>query len=205
MTSSSITTGSEEVKVAGTNQREAINQIFALFRFNYHNQFLKAFPDLETVKLAKQTWSRLLVDFDANTMLKAAELVVKQQKFLPNVHDVLEACEQAQHIVLGVPDPHAAYVEACRAPSPKAEYNWTHPSVYYAGRASGWFMLANEPEQIAYPVFERNYALLLDRIRNGEELNIELPKAIPEKIERPLERKEQAQNLRDLIKSSGLE
>lgn len=155
--------------------------------------------------MAKQLWSRLLVDFDANTMMKAAELVVKQQKFLPNVHDVLEACEQAQHIVLGVPDTHAAYVEACRAPSPKAEYNWTHPAVYYAGRASDWFMLANEPEQIAYPVFERNYSLLLDRIRNGEELNIDLPKAIPERIERPLERKEQAQNLRDLMKESGLE
>ena len=187
------------------DQKSAINQIFELFRFNYHNQFLKAFPDHDTVIMAKQLWSRLLVDFDSNTMLKAAELVVKQQKFLPNVHDVLEACEQSQHIVLGVPDPHAAYVEACRAPSPKAEFNWTHPAVYYAGRASDWFMLANEPEQVAYPVFERNYALLLDRIRNGEELNIELPKAIPEKIERPLERKEQAQNLRDLLKESGLE
>jgi len=202
---SQIPAGSSFDKHADVDQKSAINQIFELFRFNYHNQFLKAFPDHDTVIMAKQLWSRLLVDYDANTMLKAAELVVKQQKFLPNVHDVLEACEQAQHIVLGVPDPHAAYVEACRAPSPKAEYNWTHPAVYYAGRASDWFMLANEPEQVAYPVFERNYALLLDRIRNGEELNIELPKAIPEKIERPLERKEQAQNLRNLMKESGLE
>jgi len=202
---SQIQAGNSFDKSADLDQKSAINQIFELFRFNYHNQFLKAFPDHDTVIMAKQLWSRLLVDFDANTMLKAAELVVKQQKFLPNVHDVLEACEQAQHIVLGVPDPHAAYVEACRAPSPKAEYNWTHPAVYYAGRASDWFMLANEPEQVAYPVFERNYALLLDRIRNGEELNIDLPKAIPEKIERPLERKEQAQNLRNLMKNSGLE
>lgn len=185
-------------------QVASINQIFELFRFNYHNQFLKAFPDHDTVIMAKQLWSRLLADYDANTMMKAAEFVVREQKFLPNVHDVLQACEKARHVVLGVPDAHAAYVEACRAPSPKAEYHWTHPAVYYAGRASDWFMLANEPEQKAFPVFERNYSLLMEKIQAGEELNIEIPKAIPEKIEHPLERKEQAQHLKQLMQNSGL-
>lgn len=143
-------------------------------------------------------------DFDADTMMQAAERVVKEQKFLPNVHDVLEMCEKAQHAVLGIPDAHAAYVEACRAPSPKAEYRWTHPAVYYAGRASDWFMLANEPEQVAFPVFERNYLLLAERLRQGETLEMDIPKALPEKIERPLEKSKQLENLRQLMSDSGL-
>ena len=191
-------------KQADVDQKAAINQIFELFRFNYHNQFLKAFPDHDTVIIAKQLWSRLLVDFDAQTLMFAAERVVKGSKFLPNVHDVVEACEKSQHIILGVPDAHAAYVEACRAPSPKAEFDWSHPAVYYAGRASDWFLLSTEPESVAFPVFERNYGLLLDRVRAGETLAIELPKAIPEVIERPLEKKQQAEKLKSLMQDLGL-
>jgi hypothetical protein len=206
-TSSSITTGDNKESVApklDDNQRDAINQVFALLRFNYHNQFLKAFPDLETVKLAKQLWARLLVDYPAATIMFAAEQVVKQQKFLPNVHDMIEACQSSAHKLLGMPDPHSAYIEACRAPSPKKEYNWTHPAVYFAGRASDWFFLANSIEAKAFPVFERNYAMLIERVAEGESIEIELPKALPEHIEKPIKRKDLQSKMKQLLKDSGL-
>lgn len=205
-TSSSTTTGEREspVNKLDDNQREAINQVFALLRFNYHNQFLKAFPDLETVKLAKQLWARLLVDYPAETIMFAAEQVVKQQKFLPNVHDMIEACQSSAHKLLGMPDAYSAYIEACRAPSPKKTYQWTHPAVYYAGRASDWFFLANSVEAKAFPVFERNYIMLMERVAAGESIEIELPKALPENIETPLNRKELQEKMKQLIKDSGL-
>lgn len=206
-TNSSITTGDQQSAAPhklDNNQRDAINQVFALLRFNYHNQFLKAFPDLETVKLAKQLWARLLVDYPAETILFAAEQVVKQQKFLPNVHDVIEACQSAAHVLLGMPDAHSAYIEACRAPSPKKEYNWTHPAVYYAGRASDWFFLANSIESQAFPVFERNYSMLMEKVAAGENIEIELPKALPEEIEKPIERKDLQKKMKQLLKDTGL-
>lgn len=180
-------------------QKSAINQVFELFRFNYHNQFLKAFPDHDTVIMAKQLWARLLVDFPAETIMFAAEQVVKQQKFLPNVHDVVEACQSSAHKLLGMPDAHSAYIEACRAPSPKKEYNWSHPAVYYAGRASDWFFLANSIESKAFPVFARNYAILVEKVAAGESIEIELPKALPEHIEKPLERKDLQQKMKQLL------
>lgn len=175
-----------------------------MFRFNYHNQFLKAFPDHDTVIMAKQLWARLLVDYPAETIMFAAEQVVKQQKFLPNVHDVVEACQSSAHQLLGMPDAHSAYIEACRAPSPKKEYNWTHPAVYYAGRSSDWFFLANTIEAKAFPVFERNYAMLMERVAAGEDIEIELPKALPEHIEKPIERKDLLKKMKQLLKDSGL-
>jgi hypothetical protein len=186
------------------DQKSAINQIFELFRFNYHNQFLKAFPDHDTVIMAKQLWARLLGDFPAETIMFAAEQVVKQQKFLPNVHDVVEACNSSAHKLLGMPDAHSAYIEACRAPSPKKEYTWTHPAVYYAGRSSDWFFLANSVEAKAFPVFARNYALLIERVAAGENIEIDLPKALPDHIEKPIKREDLQEKMKQLLKDSGL-
>lgn len=139
------------------------------------------------------------MDYPADTILFAAEQVVKQQKFLPNVHDITEACKSAAHILLGMPDAHSAYVEACRAPSPKKEYKWTHPAVYYAGRASDWFFLANSIEAKAFPVFERNYTILMERVAAGESIEIELPKALPDHIEKPMDKKELQQKMKQLL------
>ena len=150
--------------------------------------------------MAKQLWARLLVDFPADTIMFAAEQVVKQQKYLPNVHDVVEACQSSAHKLLGMPDTYSAYIEACRAPSPKKTYQWTHPAVYYAGRASDWFFLANSVEAKAFPVFERNYALLMEKVASGESIEIDLPKALPEKIEKLIERKELQKKMKQLIK-----
>ena len=67
-------------------QKEAINQIFELFRFNYHNQFLKAFPDLDTMIMAKRLWAKLLADYSGQVIMRAAEKTVEDTTYLPNVH-----------------------------------------------------------------------------------------------------------------------
>src|SRR5690554_3009697 len=55
--------GQSEQAPPSDEQLSAINQIFELFRFNYHNQFLKAFPDLDTLNIAKRLWLRLLSEY----------------------------------------------------------------------------------------------------------------------------------------------
>ncbi|MCY0964823.1 replicative helicase loader/inhibitor [Parathalassolituus penaei] len=178
-------------------QRDAINQIFALLRYNYHNQFTKAFPDLEAVKTGKRLWLNLLAEYPADVLLKAAERAVKECTWLPNVHEIIVRCDLASS--LGVPDSWNAYLEACRAPTPKREQRWSHPIVYLAGKASDWFFLANNIEEVAYPVYERNYAILLRRLLAGEALDLPMEKGLPDHVEHPLPRQEQQQRLRDLI------
>ncbi|HBS41587.1 MAG TPA: hypothetical protein DEA26_02820 [Oceanospirillales bacterium] len=183
---------------ATVEQKEAINQIFELFRFNYHNQFLKAFPDHDTLIMAKRLWSRMLVEYRGDVIMRAAEKAVKESSWLPSVHEVLRRCDRSE--VLGVPTPHAAYMEACRAPSPKKEYQWSHPAVYYAGLASDWFFLANEVEEKAFPVFQRNYDILLKRLQDGESLEIEVPQALPETVGVVAPKEEQHKRMSDLLK-----
>ena len=189
--------GQNSQRPPSDDQVSAINQIFELFRFNYHNQFLKAFPDLDTMNMAKRLWMRLLNDYSGEVIMRAAEKAVKESSWLPNVHEVLARCDISE--VLGLPSAHAAYVEACRAPSPKKEYNWSHPAVYFAGRATDWFFIANETEQKAFPVFKRNYDLLLQRVQAGEKIEIDLPPALTNGVETPLTRDEQKARLKGLM------
>lgn len=184
---------------ASNDQLDAINQIFELFRFNYHNQFLKAYPDLETINMAKRLWLRLLADYSGAAIMRAAEKSVRESSFLPNVHEVLSRCDSAE--TLGLPSAHAAYVEACRATTPKREFSWSHPAIYFAGRATDWFFIANEPEQVVFPVFKRNYELLIKRVEAGEELHVEVEKALPQESSVPLSAEEQKRRMAQLKQS----
>ena len=143
--------------------------------------------------MGKRLWARLLKDYSAAAIMRAAELAVKESRWLPTVHDVIEHCQSSR--AAGVPSAHSAYIEACRAPSPKREFAWSHPIVYYAGKASDWHFLATTPEQYAFPVFERNYEILLRHIEAGEELSIELPKALPETVYVPLTEAERLEQI----------
>lgn len=138
--------------------------------------------------MAKRLWLRLLNDYNDQVIMRAAEKTVKESSWLPSVHDVLSRCDDAE--TLGLPSAYQAYIEACRAPTPKKEYNWSHPIVYYAGAASDWFFLANNPEQVTFPVFKRNYEILLKRLQNGEQISLDVPKALPKEVEIPLTREE---------------
>lgn len=146
--------------------------------------------------MAKRVWLQLLQEHSAETIMRAAEKTVKESSWLPSVHDVLSRCDAAD--TLGLPSAYQAYIEACRAPSPKQTFAWSHPIVYYAGVASDWFFLANNSEQAAFPVFKRNYEILLQRLHSGEELTLEVPKAIPENLTAPLSKDEHLAHLAEL-------
>ena len=146
--------------------------------------------------MARRLWSRLLLDYSGEVIMRAAEKAVKDSTELPTVPDVVRRCDRAD--VLGLPDAHAAYIEACRAPSPKHSFNWSHPAVYYAGRASDWYFLANSTERQAFPVFQRNYELLLQRLEQGESLELELAAALPEESSVPLPADQQKARLQAL-------
>jgi len=58
------------------NQVELINLIFAELEITFHNQFHKAFPDEETLTLAKQLWLAKLEKFDNEIIFKAIDKII---------------------------------------------------------------------------------------------------------------------------------
>jgi hypothetical protein len=124
---------------------------------------------------------------------------VKSSEFLPTVSAVVKACQSGVDL-FGLPNTRQAYFEACRAASPKSAQQWSHEAVYYAGRASDWFVLANEPESVAYPVFEYNYQQMCQRVMQGEKLCIEQPKALEQTPGKKLTPEERHQRMVELRK-----
>ena len=181
---------------------DAINQIFALFQVNYHNQYFSAFGDnTKSENLAKKLWLSKLENFGADCILAAAEKIIADSEYLPTLHKMLTAC-RAAGLPAGLPNGRKAYQEACNKPSPKAEQQWSHAVVYLAGRDCGWHLLANEIERKALPAFTDIYQQYCDRVIAGEAFTIEPPEALPESPQVPATKKhnlEQLDQLKQLL------
>ena len=190
-------------EAAGVDRVDAINQVFAEFEFAYHNQFHKAFADAESLAIAKKYWMSSLENYSPQQIILAAKSVIRSQDYLPSIAVILRACEQGTDL-FGLPALRQAYLEACGAASPKCEQHWSHEAVYLAGKAAGWFLLANEPESTGLPVFAYHYENLCRRVINGESLEIAVPEALPEKISRKLDKQEARARIAKMKRELGL-
>lgn len=195
--------GEAKERLAGPDHVDAINRLFAEFELAYHNQFHKAYAREGSLALAKKYWLSRLSRFAPAVILRAARQIVDTQEFLPSLPAVISACENALSL-FGLPAVRDAYVEACCAPEPKAAHRWSHPAVYHAARATGWFILATESETRALPLFEYHYRQLCRRVMEGERLDIELPKALTDGTPTPLPPEENQERLRALRAKLGI-
>lgn len=176
---------------------DTLNQVFTLFRLNYHNQYLKAFGNQEELNEVKRLWLEMLHQFSPETLLAAAKSVIETSEYLPTLRTMIHHCERAAPGA-ALPDAHSAYLEACRAPSPKAAFQWSHLAVYYAGKQCDWYFLQSSPEAIAYPVFKEKYKEICQQVRSGARLTSPTMPALPEKTTEPLDRKTSQKKLNAL-------
>ncbi len=185
------------------DQEDAINKIFADFEIAYHNQFFKAFPDAGSKFRAKKFWLRQLQRFSPVQIIRASDELISSQKFLPTLADMVETCRE-DIALFGLPPVRRAYEEACLAPAPKAAYDWSHEAVFLAGSATGWSLLASEPESVSFPQFEYHYHDLCRQVVEGAELKIERPTPLPEQTRTELGHAELRKRLRKMRKELGL-
>jgi hypothetical protein len=182
---------------------DAINQAFALFQLNYHNQYHKAYGTGSNLNHAKRLWLEMLGRFEPQAILRAAKAVIETSEYLPTLRTMIKYCEEYSD-KQSLPDPHSAYIEACRAPSPKSDYAWSHPAVYHAGKASDWYFLLSSPESVAYPIFKAHYQELCAQVRGGAVLDMPATHALPAESETPLDSRENAERLSALRDQLGL-
>ncbi len=184
-------------------QIDAINQVFALFRLNYHNQYYAAWGNDEQLAQIKKFWLDALASFSVEQILRAARHCVEGSEYLPTLNRMLQACRDAVS-ALGVPDARSAYIEACNASTPRAAQAWTHPIVYHAGRDCGWFFLTNNRESVSFPSFRQHYNYYCDRLLAGETFIIEAPPVLDPPATEVLSREEQQEHLRALRQELNL-
>jgi len=182
---------------------DAINRVFALFRINYHNQYYAAYQDNNQIQQVKKLWLESLCDYPVEQILRGAKYAIENNEYLPTLNRMHECCRQGL-AKYGLPAVHDAYLEACKASSPKSAQNWSHPAVYLAGRDSGWFFLANNIERISWPVFRDHYQQYCARVIRGENLDIPAPAVLEQQHGEVLSREEQLLELQKLREETGL-
>lgn len=189
--------GQTDSASANSDERvSAINQVFAILRRNYHNQYYKAFPSDQDSSIAKRLWLDSLSRFSPNIILKGTKSVIETSEFLPTLATMIKHCEKQLNPDL--PDAHCAYIEACRAPSPKTDVKWSHPAVYHAGKQTDWFFLQNNTESITFPVFRRIYEDICKRILLGQTYDAPNKLALPENLSKPLDKESNLKHLQSL-------
>ena len=112
-----------------------------------------------------------------------------------------EMC-QVSPAALGLPEARQAYFEACTKGTPWERPNWSHAAVYAAARETGRFELHSMTEREAFPLFSMNYSKMVDRVINGEDLNLPTAKVIAEKIPQfltPEQNKERLSKLKNML------
>lgn len=176
---------------------DAVNQVFALFRINYHNQFYSAFSDTQLLNQAKRLWLESLRHRNPEQILRGARQIIEESDYLPTLHRMISACDSAGS-TFGLPAPRDAYLEACNAPSPKAAQTWSHAAVYHAGRSTGWYELAHRAENVTWPLFRAHYQRLCRQVMAGNSLSVETPPALPEHGDEPVAKTERLRRLRAL-------
>jgi len=181
----------------------AVNELFTKFQVAYPNQYYKAYPDAQKLALAKQLWLRSLANFSAEKIVRATQRAIERNDFIPSIAQVIKYIEN-DFEAYGLPEPRAAYREACLAPSPKGKAKWSHPAVYHAGKLTDWFVIATSTEKTAYPIFERNYRILCERVFAGDQLDLPVAEALPEDISTPLSAAEKQEEMKALRKRLGL-
>jgi hypothetical protein len=121
---------------------DAINRMFAEFELVYHNQYNKAFANAEKLSYAKKLWFSNLCHIPPEQITAACHRAIRESEFLPTIKGILKYCEPDDQ-ALGLPDPHSAYVEACRAPSTKNRIplvppcglpRWTQKRLVFSGK-----------------------------------------------------------------------
>jgi hypothetical protein len=183
------------------NPVELINLVFAELEITFHNQFHKAFPDEETLNLAKQLWLAKLERFDNELIFEAIDKIIESSKYLPSLSAVLSEIKELIIKKKNIPSSEKAYLEASSLGEVSPlEFAWSHPFVYHAGTKLGWYRLKTEAEFYIKKEFIKIYDEILNSTESEENFS-KLPSfETPKLKEKPLSKEKQILRLESLKK-----
>mgnify|MGYP001493905324 CR=1 FL=1 len=105
------------------------------------------------------------------TKYEAIEDVIGSQSYLPTLTDIVKACSEINGKD-GFPSIEEAYIEARKSYSPRNEYPWSHPIVYFSGKKLGWSTLDEKDSKELFFAFKRIFLRMKERAIEGYEFKI---------------------------------
>lgn len=165
---------------------EAIDNLFLKLELSYHYQFYKVFGTDERLSEGKKLWAVSLKSFSLETIAQAIENVIGSQSYLPTLTDIVKACSEINSYD-GFPSVEEAYIEARKSFSPRQQYPWSHPIVYFTGKKIGWNLLDERDSKELFHSFKKIFNRYKKNAVDGVEFKIEPIKEIPQS--KPLNKK----------------
>lgn len=154
---------------------ELINRLFREIR-NARPAWRQAWGSREALASAKVTWVLALVegqvrDWDRQIELGLRRLRAEPSDFVPSPGKFVEWCRPTAES-LGLQPAERAYEEACRNahPSARGAAIWSHPATYHAAIDVGLDVLMQLRGVETWKLFERSYAVMVQRAMAGEAL-----------------------------------
>ena len=149
----------------------SIDNLFLKLELAYHYQFYKVFGTDERLNEGKKLWAMSLKGFSLDTLGQAIEDVIGSQSYLPTLTDIVKACSEINDKD-GFPSIEEAYIEARKSYSPRSEYPWSHPIVYFSGKKLGWNTLDEKDSKELFFAFKRIFLRMKERAIEGYEFKI---------------------------------
>jgi hypothetical protein len=162
-----------------------VNMIFARFMAIYGHKFKSCFETQDEIRIAKREWALSLGGYTEHELVAAIDYCKEHSAWMPTISEFLDVLrtQTGDH---GLPATKHAYEEACLNADKASTHKWTHPAIYHAGKATGWFRLRTEDEVDVFPDFRYNYDVISRRVRAGEQLDLPVAVALPDKSDNTL-------------------
>ena len=155
------------------------------------------FTDFSIEQAAKKQWSQALFE---NNIVNQVQIDVGMKKarklakpWFPSSGQFIERCKPNIEDY-GLPPADQALRMVIDGKKKQ------HPALYVAARATGTWNLKNLPHKSLFPMFERNYEIVCERVMNGEDLTGEIPLALPKKVFVPVSATSEFKAARDKLK-----
>lgn len=142
-------------------QLTTVNKVFTTLKLLYPAWFEKHYGLSETRVMAKRIWHHVLEDISPKQVDRGLQRMAKECDFPPTPSAFLTLCQRID----GLPTPTHAWIEALQG-------RYSHDAVRIAAKATGTFDLrqAKTDDKALQARFERNYAIVVRRLENGEPL-----------------------------------
>ena len=180
------------------NRIELVNLIFTQLEVTYHNQFHKAYPDKNSLNLAKQLWLTQLQRFDEKIVFESVGKLMTTSDFLPTLSKVINYCIESKLKSNGIPNVNYAYKEACHSRNNFEKFTWSHPIIFYIGSKTGWDYLWTQSEKETFKEFKLNYDILVNEYLEGKEFSEPNFPKLPNTLEAKVNKKSQLKKIQDL-------
>lgn len=180
------------------NRIELVNLIFTQLEVTYHNQFHKAYPDKNSLNLAKQLWLTQLQRFDEKIVFESVGKLMTTSDFLPTLSKVINSCIENKLESNGIPNVNYAYKEACHSRNNFEKFTWSHPIIFYIGSKTGWDYLWTQAEKETFKEFKLNYDLLVNEYLEGKEFSKPKFPELPKTLRVRVDKKSQLKKIQDL-------